>query len=93
MTFRPNEPAELLHEIGASQVGTANASKLVKCARMDAILKGKIRDIDRHAVLAQRARDREDDPRYPTQDKNRALQRVPLTSASKLQTTGRQKLT
>ena len=79
-----NEPAELFHEFGSAQVGAANASKLAKRARRNAVLEGKIGDIHGHAVLVQGTRDWGNDARYPTQDKNRTFQKIPcFTNTSK----------
>jgi len=72
-----NKAAELLHEFGSAQVGAANASKLAKRPRGDTVPEGKIGDVHGHAVLVQGARDRGNDARYPTQDKNRTFQKLP----------------
>jgi hypothetical protein len=84
MSTLPNEAAELLHEFSTAQVWTANPSKLAKRSRRNAVLEGKVCDVNGDTIPMQRTRDRDDDAGYPTQEKNGAFQRIPYLPAGKL---------
>ncbi len=84
-----DKSAELLYEFGSGQVGTGDASELANRARRNARRQHKICDVNRDAILVQGTRNRENDARYPTQDKNRTLQRIPCLPTGTPSVTGR----
>lgn len=75
-----DESRKLLDKLGTGEIGAWYPFKLPNRARTNRRTQGKIGHIHGHTVLAQRARDGDNDPRNPAQDKNRTLQKGSLLS-------------
>ena len=81
MTPLLNEPAELFDEFRLIDVGLRHNSAFADGARGNSWCRWKTGDIDRHTMLVQRASDRNNDARYPAQEKNRTFQEYPRLPA------------